>query len=150
MMPISLQELVPVLQIAIIPVILISGVSLFLLTLTNRFGRVTDRVRHLAMEARGPTPVDKARIAPQITALFRRAYYLRAAVTFASISVLLNVSLVIVLFVAAFFNLELGLLICVVFMGSMLTVAASTITFLLDLHLSLRALAREIEHTQGS
>jgi hypothetical protein len=36
-------ELIPVLQVAIGPVILISGVGLLLLTLTNRFGRAVDR-----------------------------------------------------------------------------------------------------------
>ena len=37
-----LHELIPVLQVAIGPVILISGVGLLLLTLTNRFGRIID------------------------------------------------------------------------------------------------------------
>ena len=36
----SLDELVPILQLAIGPVILISGVGMLLLTFTNRFGRV--------------------------------------------------------------------------------------------------------------
>lgn len=43
MQSISLTELVPILQLAVGPVILISGVGLLLLTLTNRFGRMLDR-----------------------------------------------------------------------------------------------------------
>ncbi|WP_345111750.1 DUF2721 domain-containing protein [Candidatus Villigracilis vicinus] len=43
----SIQELIPVLQTAIGPVILISGVGLLLLSMTNRLSRVIDRARNL-------------------------------------------------------------------------------------------------------
>ncbi len=46
-MVMPLDELIPILQVAIGPVILISGVGLLLLSMTNRFGRVTDRSRTL-------------------------------------------------------------------------------------------------------
>ena len=39
----SLKDLLPVLQVAIGPVILISGVGLLLLSMTNRLGRTIDR-----------------------------------------------------------------------------------------------------------
>jgi hypothetical protein len=44
----SVSQLIPVLQTAIGPVILISGVGLLLLTMTNRLGRVIDRSRILS------------------------------------------------------------------------------------------------------
>ncbi len=47
-----LNEIVPVLQVAIGPVILISGVGLLLLTMTNRLGRAIDRARQLKAELR--------------------------------------------------------------------------------------------------
>ena len=40
-------RLVPILQVAIGPAILISGVGLLLLTMTNRFGRIIHRARQL-------------------------------------------------------------------------------------------------------
>jgi len=50
-MPVSsVEELIPVLQTAIGPVILISGIGLLLLTMTNRLGRVIDRARGLSAE----------------------------------------------------------------------------------------------------
>jgi len=49
------SELIPVLQVAIGPVILVSGVGLLLLTLTNRYGRTIDRSRQPARELRGCT-----------------------------------------------------------------------------------------------
>jgi hypothetical protein len=43
-----LHVLVPLLQFAIGPVIVISGVALILLNMTNRYGRIIDRSRALA------------------------------------------------------------------------------------------------------
>jgi hypothetical protein len=45
-----MKDVIPLLQIAIGPVILISGVGLLLLSMTNRFGRIIDRSRILAQE----------------------------------------------------------------------------------------------------
>jgi len=44
----NLDDLTRVLQASISPVALVSGVGLLILSLTNRFGRVTDRLRELA------------------------------------------------------------------------------------------------------
>lgn len=49
----SLTQLIPTLQLAIGPVILISGVGLLLLSMTNRFGRIIDRARALNRDLRG-------------------------------------------------------------------------------------------------
>ncbi len=46
----TLNEIIPVLQTAIGPVILISGVGMLLLVMTGRFGRMIDRARVLAKE----------------------------------------------------------------------------------------------------
>jgi len=45
MPPTSLEQIIPELRDAIGPVILISGVGLLLLTMTNRRGRAIDRAR---------------------------------------------------------------------------------------------------------
>ena len=68
-------HLIPILQLAIAPVILISGVGLLLLTLTNRFGRVLDRARALNRDAEL-----SAHVREQIEILRRRASILRTSV----------------------------------------------------------------------
>ncbi len=67
-----LRELIPVLQVAIGPVILISGVGLLLLTLTNRFGRAVDRSRQLAREMRDANDLERLRLSGQVEVLYRR------------------------------------------------------------------------------
>ena len=60
------QDLIPVLQVAIGPVILISGVGLLLLSMTNRFGRVIDRARSLARSLDDATPEEEERVRRKI------------------------------------------------------------------------------------
>src|SRR5438045_5039336 len=94
-----LNELIPVLQVAIGPVILISGVGLLLLTLTNRFGRAVDRSRQLGREMREVTQAERQRLAGQVQILFRRAQVIRLSIIMAATSVLLASVLIIVIFV---------------------------------------------------
>jgi hypothetical protein len=60
------HELIPVLQVAIGPVILISGVGLLLLTLTNRYGRTIDRSRQIVREKRECAEADRHRLEGQV------------------------------------------------------------------------------------
>ncbi len=142
---ISLSQLVPVLQLSIGPVILISGVGLLLLTLTNRFGRMVDRARALNHEhAAGPAPAKAAELQTQINILLRRASILRLAITLGTVTVLLAGVLVLLLFLAALLHLELGLLIVAVFCGAMLALLGSMLAFIRDTNLALAAVRLEV------
>jgi len=91
MTTISLSSLVPILQLSIGPVILISGVGLLLLTLTNRFGRMLDRSRALKGEmSREPDGSGMAKLNAQIGILQRRATLLKISITLAAVTVLLG------------------------------------------------------------
>jgi hypothetical protein len=73
-MNITLVQLVPTLQLAVGPVILISGVGLLLLSFTNRLGRLIDRARLLHRERlSGPTPARQVLLREQIGLIDRRA-----------------------------------------------------------------------------
>jgi hypothetical protein len=144
-MPVStLNELIPVLQVAIGPVVLISGVGLLLLTMTNRYGRVIDRARILSAELRGTTTDDRVRVQGQLIILSRRAELIRLAIVLASFNVLLDALLIIVLFLTALFRLEVAWLISVLFIAAMLALIASLIVFILDLNQSLAAVRVEL------
>ncbi|HEX7809559.1 MAG TPA: DUF2721 domain-containing protein, partial [Thermoanaerobaculia bacterium] len=67
-----LEAMLPTLQIAVGPVILISGIGLLLLSMTNRLGRVVDRSRELARENRASLQADRERIPSQLAILMRR------------------------------------------------------------------------------
>jgi hypothetical protein len=140
----TIRELVPVLQVAIGPVILISGVGLLLLTLTNRFGRAVDRSRQLAREMRDLPEVERQRLANQVDILYQRAGLIRLAVITSAVSVLLAAVLIISLFVSALVNFEMGAIIILEFIGCMLSLIMSLSAFIREIQLSLMALKLEL------
>jgi hypothetical protein len=139
----SLRDIIPILQIAIGPVILVSGVSLLLLSMTNRFAHVSDRTRQLRHEL-----LDAAEhggsVAAQMQILLRRAHIIRAAITLSALSILLAAVLIIVLFI--FVTLQIGWAgpIIGLFILCMACLIVSIVLFLGDINLSLSALKLEV------
>jgi hypothetical protein len=157
----------PVIQLAITPVILLSGVGALMITLTNRLGRVVDRTRGLAGQMKpaagvstGTTPplTGGPRVSPEIRAhlenqldiLWRRAKLLRLAVTLAGISMLLSCLLVTVIFVDATFQRDFGLEVVVIFAASIVSLILALVAFLRDLWMSLWALHAELNRARQS
>lgn len=140
----QLSQLIPVLQTAVGPVILISGIGLLLLTLANRFGRAVDRTRQLLREMRGAPEDDRKRLAGQVANLYERARLIQRAIIFSTISVLFAVVLIITLFFTALMKWESALVISVLFICCLLSLIISLIAFIMDIRLSLQALKMEM------
>jgi hypothetical protein len=140
-----LLELIPVLQVAIGPVILISGVGLLLLTLTNRFGRAVDRARVLVREMRTQSEEDQKRLAGQVEILYHRASLIRISIILAALSVLLAAVLIITLFLTALMRIESTLLIILIFISCMIALILSLAAFIREIQLSLQALKLDLE-----
>jgi len=143
-----ISQLIPTLQVAIGPVVLISGIGLLILSMTNRFGRVIDRGRILARELVNVPVPDQVHIEEQLQILMRRAEYLRRAITAASISVLLAAVLIITLFITAVLKVEDAWLIGLLFTGAMGALIFSLAFFLQDLNESLLAFKLDIGKDQ--
>ena len=145
----KLAELVPVLQTAIGPVILISGIGLLLLTMTNRLGRVIDRTRLLAAQLQGlPAPARES-VEAQLRILWSRARRIRSAIALASTSAFMAAVLIIVLFITALFGIESAAPVTLIFVVCMLSLIGSLLLFTQDVNQSLRALERELQEDMG-
>jgi hypothetical protein len=142
--PMLLKDLLPDLQLATGPVILISGVGMLLLSMTNRLGRTIDRAREIVELERACTDDDRARLEPQVDILWRRARYQRAAIGFASTAALLAAVLIIVLFVGTVMELHVEFALVGLFIGCMIAIIVSLICFMRDVNLSLHALSQEL------
>ncbi len=139
-----LQELIPTLQIAIGPVILVSGAGLLLLSMTNLFARVIDRTRQLTNELRAESHDHRESGTAQLHILLKRADLIRGAIALAAISVLLTALLIIFIFISAVLNLSDALLITGLFTACMVCLIVSLILFIADINLSLTALKLEV------
>ncbi len=141
---VSLSDLIPILQLAVGPVILISGVGLILLSMTNRFGRVIDRSRLLSQALHAVAEAERASILKQLRILSKRARIIRTGIAFGVFSVLFVALLVISLFVGALFQLCIAPLIVLLFVLCLVCLIISLLLFLSDIDLSLKALWKEI------
>jgi hypothetical protein len=134
----NLEALTRVMQASISPVALISGVGLLILSQTNRFSIVTDRLRRLT-SSREEIKADPARATRQITILLQRARVLRLAISAALICVLLAGMMVLLIFAVAALDVPLQALVLLFFGLSLISLIASLLLFLRDMHLSLKA-----------
>ncbi len=132
-------------QLAITPVILITGLGSLLLTMTNRMGRIVDRTRILAGQARAATAAEQVHIETQLRIMFQRAKIIRLAVTLAASSMFFSGLLVVMIFLAALLEASLAGAILGVFVVGILLLLGSLAAFLRDIFLSLTALGLEVE-----
>ncbi|MCX5794410.1 MAG: DUF2721 domain-containing protein [Elusimicrobia bacterium] len=138
-------NLIPILQTAIGPAILISGVGLLLLTMTNRLGRVIDRARALdAQLSQGPESDQRRRLVLQLLILWQRARLIRLAIMLASASALSAALLIIVLFFTALGTFESPWLIGGLFILCMASLVSSLAVFIHDINEGLTALRHEL------
>ncbi len=144
------SSFLPVIQLSITPVILLSGVSGLLITLTNRLGRVVDRTRALARDSQGATGEGQRHIERQLEMMWQRAKLIRLAVMLAGSSMLLSCLLVMVIFLDATMHREFALELVAVFISSVVLLIASLAVFLRDIHVSLRALRLEVERARSA
>jgi Na+/melibiose symporter-like transporter len=140
----GLNELTPALQVAVGPVILISGVGLLLLSLTNRFGRAVDRSRQLIRELRDAGDSERVRLAGQVDILWRRARLIQLSIILSAHSVLFAAVLIITLFFTVLFQLETAALISLLFICCLASLIVALIAFIRDIQISLRALQLEV------
>ena len=145
----NLDGLTRVLQASISPVALISGVGLLILSQTNRFSRVADRLRELAHERRGSSE-PQTDLSPQIDVLLKRARILRVSIGAATLCVLLASIMVLLVFAIAVLDWPVHLLVLQLFALSLLSLICSLIFFFCDMHLSLRAMAELLKDHEKS
>jgi hypothetical protein len=142
------HSLIPIIQVSTTPVILISGMGLLLLTMTNRMGRIMDRSRIYATQLRQATAGERQVLEQQLEATWQRARIVRLALTAATGSMLMSAALVIVIFVGALLDKNVDRLILFLFSGAILLLIAALLAFLRDIFVSLAALRLEVDQAR--
>ena len=100
MLPQTFSQLAQLIQLAIGPVVLISGVGLILLTMTNRFGRIIDRGRRVADLIENAHDSHRREVLRlQLHILRRQARLMRMAVSLVVLAIFLVVAQILVTFI---------------------------------------------------
>lgn len=138
-------DILRIIQAAIAPVVLISGVGLLLLTLTSRLGRIVDRTRILAAERRGAPAEERAGLDRQLAILAHRARLIRLAVALSASSVAIIGILITVLFLGLLLGWDVALAGALLFVTGLLTLVAAMLVFVRELFHALTALSLTLQ-----
>lgn len=145
----SLPSLLPIIQLSITPVILISGMGALMITLTNRMARIVDRTRVVAELIPAAMPEDRRHLESQLDIMWRRALLIRRAVTSNGLSMLVSCLLVVAIFGSAMFGWKLEVLMLAFFAASISLLIFSLVDFLRDIFVSLHALHLQVERAKN-
>jgi hypothetical protein len=97
----SLDFVAHIIQVALTPIFLLSGIATLLNVFSTRLARVADRVDQISKEIEGADPVDIALLTIQLSHLRRRSIALDAAVVLGAIGGAATCASVFTLFVGA-------------------------------------------------
>jgi hypothetical protein len=133
MLEIQLGNIGTIIQLAIAPVFLLTGVSSKLLVLTNRLARIIDRSRVLEERIDAANDTRQQEHFIEIEILYRRARLINGAITLSTTCGLLICVVIAALFLGAALRLDLATLIAMLFVMAMLALIGSFIYLLREI-----------------
>jgi hypothetical protein len=135
------ENVAKLIQLALGPVFLISGVGITLSMLTQRLARIVDRARKLEASREDPSSEKKlVHIDEDLRVIFRRARHINAAIALSTTSALLTTLVVTLLFASEFMPLSVGGAIAVMFVASMVCLSTAFLMFLLEVRIATNSL----------
>lgn len=129
-----------VIQLAVTPVFLLTGVSGLLVVLTNRLARIIDRARVLEERLVGVPEPNQAGIHSELGLLSRRARLINRAVSLCTACALLICAVIVTLFVGAFLDSDVSIVIGLIFVAAMLVLMTGLGSFLQEIYVATRSL----------
>lgn len=129
-----------VIQLAIAPVFMLTGIASLLGVLTNRFARIIDRARLLEGHVTSVTGEHRVVMTGDLTTLRRRARKVIRAIGLCTTAALLVCVLIALLFISAVVDRDASDVVAVLFVLAMLTLIAGLVSFLQEIQLAIRSL----------
>lgn len=145
------NSVVQILTASIAPVIVISGIGLLLLSITNRYGRAIDRARLLMRELQNtdPSSAHVRHLEEQLRHTHQRARLLRGSMVYSSVSIFFVTLTILSLFAQQVFRLPLDILALTFFALCMACLVISIAYSIRDITVSLAALEMELSSVQA-
>ena len=134
-----------ILAASIAPVIVISGVGLVLLSISNRYGRAIDRARFIMRElqSRDASNADIRHLEQQLQHTHQRARLLRSSMTYGSLSIFFVSLTILSLFAEQVFQFRADYVALPSFAACLISLVVSLYYSIRDITLSLAALELE-------
>jgi len=146
----DLSELSHLIQLAVAPVFLLTGVAGFLNVMAGRLGRIVDR--HRVLQRRQLMNQDAevlARIDAELQVLRRRIRLNNWSIGFCTLSGLMICMVVMTLFAGSYWEIPVHAGIVLFFVLAMLCLIVTLLLFIRETHLATRTLKVASEHADG-
>jgi hypothetical protein len=135
------ENVAHIIQLALGPVFLLSGVGITLSMLTQRLSRIVDRARTLEDRREATSNETKLKVIDKdLRVILRRARYINSAIALSTTSALLVALVVTLLFASAFTPMSVGGVIAVMFVSSMLCLSTAFLMFLIEVRIATNTL----------
>jgi hypothetical protein len=112
--------------------------------MTNRLGRIIDKSRALLTD-KSTEEEDRQYIDQEVNTLWTRANFMRTSILLSCCTCLGAACLISMLFLSSLLDINTGLMVELVFSGSLLCLMISLVFFMLDVNLNLVALKTEMK-----
>ena len=132
----SITTVSHVIQLAVAPVFLLSGVGAILAVLINRLGRIVDRYRVLEHSSSGAAAGEESLMRLEMEILARRARLIHWAISLCTVGALFICIVVAALFIGSMLHVSVSQLIALMFIAAMLSLIAGLLSFLREITLA--------------
>ncbi len=123
-----------VIQLAVAPVFLLTGIGAILGVLINRLGRVIDRTRLLENRLQNAEPGVTLNITNELFTLSKRSRLINWAISLCTFAALLICIVIAALFVGAFLIIDVSGVVALLFIAAMLALIGGLINFLREIY----------------
>ena len=135
------ENVAHLIQLALGPVFLISGVGITLSMLTQRLSRIVDRARTLEDKRELTSDEGKLKVIDKdLRVILRRSRYINSAIALSTTSALLTTLVVTLLFASEFTPMSVGGVIAVMFVSSTACLSTAFIMFLIEVRIATNTL----------
>lgn len=138
----TLNEVGPiahVIQLAVAPVFLLTGIGSILGVMTNRLSRVIDRARILESHLDDASAGQAPGIRDELKTLHTRARFVGHAITLCTTTALLVCTVIAILFASAFLPIDVTVPVALLFIAAMGTFFTGLVMFLREVSLATRS-----------
>jgi hypothetical protein len=152
----EVSQVAHTIQLAVAPVFLLAGIVAFINVCASRLARVIDRARVVEQRVLQTVGDEHDRLIDEIRVLDMRIKVVNRAILLSVVSSLLVCAVVILLFASSLLDVNLGTLIALLFIGSMLSIGSAFAIFIYEtrlgsrvIHIRNEILYHRAEHDEG-
>jgi len=138
-----IETIAHVIQLAVAPVFLLTGIGGMLSVMTNRLSRIVDRARVLeavVLEHASGDALDRQETHAELVCLSQRARLISVSISLCTLTALLVSSVIAILFLGSFVAFDASMLVALLFVTAMLAFIVALLFFLREVFVAIAGL----------